>query len=83
MYKIANNLAPSYLSDIVPTTVEESTPYNLRSGNNIRLPQCKTESYKRSFFPRMIKAWNSLDTEIKDKSNLLAFKLALKPPKDN
>ena len=82
MYKIMNNLAPTYLTNIVPSSVNELTPHNLRSGSNIRIPKFRTESYKRSFFPRMLSRWNSLEDEVKQRPTLLSFKLSLKTPKD-
>ena len=82
MYKIMNNLAPAYLTDIVPRTVDEITPHNLRTGRNIRMPKLRTESYKRSFYPRMISLWNSLDHDTKQKPTLTSFKLKLKPKRE-
>jgi hypothetical protein len=34
-YKIYNNLAPEYLSDLIPPTVSETSNYYLRNSQNI------------------------------------------------
>ena len=39
------------------------TPYNLRTGTNITMPQQKTTTYQNSFFPKSIKDWNEQTTK--------------------
>ena len=65
MYKIVHNLAPSYLSDLLPETVGISQAYNLRNNLNIRNFITRTALYENSFFPSTIKLWNELAVEIR------------------
>jgi hypothetical protein len=60
MFKIQNNLAPKYLTDLCPKLTSERTTYDLRTGMNITQPQTKTTTYQKSFFPQSIKDWNNL-----------------------
>jgi len=78
MYKIVNNLAPSYLRSLIPTTVGEGTNYGLRNNNAIRVPFARTESYKRSFIPVGINEWNILPATVQDMPTLQSFKEAIK-----
>jgi hypothetical protein len=34
-YKIENNMAPTYLSDCLPTTIGETVTYNLRNNDDL------------------------------------------------
>ena len=49
-YKIPNGLTPEYLLNIVPSRIQESTPYNLRNSNNIRNIRASTNIFFHSFF---------------------------------
>ena len=75
MFKIVNRVAPEYLSNCLPD--ENAQNYNLRNNNDIRLPQARLESYKRSFFPRAIKLWNNLSYHAKNSVGVAEFKIAL------
>ena len=44
-YKMASGLTPSYLSDLVPLTIENTVSYNLRDSHNIRPIQTRTQLY--------------------------------------
>ena len=76
-YRIVNELAPKYLSDIIPTT--NNRPYSTRSQTNSEINQfhTRTESFKNSFFPYCVKEWNKLDANIRSLSSLSKFKKAL------
>jgi hypothetical protein len=39
MYNIVNNSAPSYLTDILPPKISETTNYPLRNGENFTIPR--------------------------------------------
>jgi hypothetical protein len=52
MYKLQNNMAPTYLSDSCPILTRERTNYDLRTGMNITQPKSKTTTYLKSFFPK-------------------------------
>jgi hypothetical protein len=78
MYKVVNGLAPSHLSNILPNTVDQGNNYGLRSGNDIRVPYTRTESYRCSFFPHTIHEWNNLPAELKALPSVNEFKQAVK-----
>ena len=39
-YKILHGIAPTYLLDIVPPFIRDTTTYNLRNAGNIRITEC-------------------------------------------
>ena len=86
MYKIVNELTPTYLSELLPQRIDiGNAGRQLRSVKNdlIPVPFTRTETFRRSFFPYTIRLWNKLDKTIRDRSSLDSFKNALKgPPKD-
>ena len=81
MFKIINGDAPSYLLDLLPSTVGNRSDYTkkLRSANNIDDPLTKDslQSLRRSFFPRTIHEWNSIDHSTRNAMNLNSFKTSL------
>ena len=48
-FKMANDLSPLYLSDLVPTTFNNSSNYNLHNSNNIHLVNARTYLSYNSF----------------------------------
>ncbi len=77
MHKIVNGVVPTYLSDILVNLCgkEEGTRrYNTRCCVNLRVPRCRTERFKRSFFPSSISLWNDLPVSISNAKTLQAFK---------
>ena len=73
MFKILNNLTPSYLQENI---FYSDKPYHLRH-NNLTLPKPRTNSCKRTFFYRGIKLYNSLPTHIRDCPTFPLFKRLL------
>ena len=65
MYKIVNNDAPSYLRDLLPNRVDETSTYDLRNNTDFVIPFSRLCSYESSFFPSTLKLWNDLDTQIR------------------
>ena len=78
MYRSVNGLVPTYISDITPPLVNETTDYPLRNQNNITIPFCRTEISRRSCIPSSITLWNALDEELRASSSLASFKYQLK-----
>jgi hypothetical protein len=74
MFKIQRGTAPEYLKNICPPLTKERTSYNLRSGMNITIPQSKTTTHQKSFFPQTIRDWNLLETPVKEIKTLETFK---------
>ena len=62
MYTSVNRLVPlpSYISDLIPPVVRETTNYRLRNQNNIATPFCRTELFRKSYIPSSISLKNSL-----------------------
>ncbi|CAB9543087.1 hypothetical protein BROOK1789C_685, partial [Bathymodiolus brooksi thiotrophic gill symbiont] len=73
-YKIYNNLAPEYLSDLIPPTVSETSNYYLRNSQNISQQVNRLALLQQSFFPSTIKLWNTLDLNIRQIPILAHFK---------
>lgn len=78
LFKINNNLTPSYLKDLIPPLVQETTTYNLRNRSQFRLPQTRTSYRQQSFIPATLRMWNSLDPALKQCKTLTSFKSKLK-----
>ena len=78
MYKSVNGLVLSYISDLMPPPIHETTNYPLRDQNNITVPFCRTEIARKSCIPSSITLWNSLDEELRNSSTLASFKYQLK-----
>jgi hypothetical protein len=74
MFKLQNGLVPPYLAEICPPLTKDRTTYNLRSGMNITVPQLRTTTYQKSFFPQSIKDWNGLDNAIRNVKTIDTFK---------
>ena len=55
-YKIKSNLCPTYLSSLVPQTVNSISSYNLRNVNDLQTINVRTTLYYNSFLPSTIRA---------------------------
>ena len=85
-YKILHGIAPTYLSDIVPPLIQDTTTYNLRNAGNIQNYRVHTNLFSNFFFPSTVRAWNDLPNEIKDAPSVGSFKYKINknlrsPPK--
>ena len=78
-YQCVNNNVPSYLSNILPMQRKNIGRYNLRNANDYAEPKCRLLCHVRSFLPRAIKLWNALGEEIRNKSSLTSFSIAINP----
>jgi len=74
MYKVSHNMIPSYISDLIPSTVQETNQYPLRNSENIRAPFCRTVISQKSCIPSSIGLWNNTDTDVRNASSLSAFR---------
>ena len=74
MFKLQRGLAPPYLQNLCPPLTRDRTPYNLRTGSNITMPQQKTSTYQRSYFPQSIKDWNEIALKHREIGTIDAFK---------
>jgi hypothetical protein len=76
-YKIVNQMAPTYLTDILPRTVEHRNPYGVRGRGNITSILCRTQTYAKSFFPSTVLLWNGLEHVVRESPSINSFKRAL------
>lgn len=74
MYKIVNNNAPSYLQELLPSTVNEQSNYNLRNNQNFDVPFSRLCAFESSFFPSSLRLWNQLDLQTRNADSLFQFK---------
>lgn len=78
VYKHKESILPTYLSDLFPLSVNETTPYNLRNNNDFATLPRRLEIYSKSVIPSSLKLWNDLDTNIRDSPSLVCFKSRIK-----
>ena len=74
-YKMVNWLAQNYRNHLVPTTVGNSSAYNLRRPNN-NLGPVNAERVS-IVIPAVINEWNNLPDEIKNAESLSSFNFRL------
>jgi len=79
MYKVNNNLTPSYINDLIPPNVDEMSDYNLRNSQNISTPLTRTTQFQKSCIPSAIKLWNSTDITKRQCPTFSTFKNSVKP----
>ena len=79
-YKIVKNLAPYYLSEMLPKLSSERTNYRLRSRENFSQFSCRyrTSRFQKSFFPSAITGSNSLNLNVRNSVSLPTFKAKLR-----
>ena len=73
-YKMKNNIAPTYLTSLVPDNVGDTTTYNLRNANDSRGIPCHTQLYANSFLPSSVQSWNQLTSVQRNCPTLNSFK---------
>ncbi len=73
-YKMANNLVPQYLRDLLPLRVAEISNYPLRNAQNRSLPPVRTSKYKSSFLPSTTALWNCLPETTRLSPSFASFK---------
>ena len=74
MYKVYNNLVPSYVDDLFPHQRNLEHSYQLRNNDDFSSYRTRTTLFKKSCVPSSIPLWNSLDTNIRNSTSLSAFK---------
>ena len=71
---MTHNLAPLYLSSLVPQSVSNISRYNLRNSNNLQTIDARTTLYYNSFLPSTVRAWNNVKDEVKQSDSLTTSK---------
>ena len=75
--KILNNLAPSYILDLVKF---KNTNYSFRYQNLAELPRVNSESYgRKSFRYETAHIWNSLQNELRTTTDFKEFGMLIRP----
>ena len=69
-----NNIAPLYLSSLVPPIVQNISHYNLRNANDLKSVNSRTTQYFNSFLPSVIRDWNSLPCADRNVETIDSFK---------
>ena len=72
-YKMTQNIAPLYLSSLVPQSVSNISRYNLRNYNDLQTIDARTNLYFNSFLPATVRAWNDVPDEAKQSESLNTF----------
>ena len=71
-YNIVNNLFPTYLSFLVPSTVGNTLTYQLRNATNLHTIRANSQLYYNSFLD-----WNKLPDNMRNSPRKMAFKRPL------
>ena len=71
-YKIMNRLTPQYLVDPVP--LPRRHLFGVRSTNVLNSVPCRSERFRKSFYPDAVTCWNNLDPIIRNSESLSIFK---------
>ena len=78
MYRIVHNDAPTYLTDLLPNIIQDTSSYNLRNNQDFQLPFKRLFSFESSFFPSSLRLWNNLELQIRNSPALSKFKNCIK-----
>ena len=73
-YKMSNDLTPSYLSSLVPQSINILSQYSFRNANNLQSIHARTNLYFQSFLPSVVRKWNDLSDEAERSSSVSSFK---------
>ena len=73
MYNVNAGLVPTYISNLIPSIVNEISDYPLRSNRNISLPYNRTNISQKPCIPPSIRLWNGLEDDFKNLIALTTF----------
>ena len=73
LYNIQNGSTPSYLLDLIPPTIQSTTIYPLRNGNDIIVPFCRLSLTRDSFVSATVREWNNLNHSVRNLDTLSKF----------
>ena len=73
-FKMVNNITPASINKHLPPLISDVNPYHRRRPHDRRIPKCRTEQYRSSFFPSTTKLWNSLPIHIQATKSISQFK---------
>jgi hypothetical protein len=78
LYNIQNGSTPSYLLDLIPPTIQSTTIYPLRNGNDIIVPLCRLSLTRDSFVSATVREWNNPNLSVRNLDTLSKFKKAIR-----
>ena len=70
--------ALTILLDLIPSTIQSTTIYPLRNGNDIIVPFCRLSLTRDSSVPATVRKWNSLSLSVRNLDTLSKFKKAIR-----
>ena len=71
---MSTKVSPSYLSSLVPQSVDHASSYNLRNSHNLRPIATRTNLYYNSFLQSVIRDWNELLVIVRQLDSVCFFK---------
>ena len=73
---MTHNLAPLYISSLVPQSVSNTgnSRYNLRNSNSLQTIEARKTPYYNSFLPPTVRAWSIVNDEVVQSDSLNSFK---------
>lgn len=74
LFKMKNNLTPTYLSSLIPQNVGNISRYNLRNADDLQPIHSRTVLYSNSFLPSTVRDWNNLPGEVRQIDSIDTFK---------
>ena len=77
-FKILHGLCPNYLSNLLPPLVSTVNPYHRRRPHERVIPKCRTELYRKSFFPSTTYLWNDLPPNVQQFQSISQLKKYLR-----
>jgi hypothetical protein len=73
LYNIQKGSTPSYLLDLIPPTIQSTTIYPLRTGNDIIVLFCRLSLTRDSFVSATVREWNNLNHSVRYLDTLSTF----------
>ena len=77
LYKVVNNLVPEYLKNQIQFNDLMNANYNLRNILEIKEFRCRLTLMYDSFFPKTVREWNALESEVRNAGTLNNFRQKL------
>ena len=71
---MVNNLSPTNLSSLVPSSVGNTTTYQLRNAANLHTINSNSQLYYNSFLASVIRDWNELPDKVRNSPSKMVFK---------
>ncbi|PJE77717.1 hypothetical protein CI610_03355 [invertebrate metagenome] len=82
MYKLHNDLTPSYFSNLLPPRVGERNSYNVRNKENYTVPNFRLSTSYESFIPSSVRLWNNLPIDVREQPSISRFKSKIENNRD-